>query len=88
MSDITDSSRLLSRPIWVPPKEGTRLAGIGLTKFYELMNTGAIESRKVGNRRLASVTSIENLGEHVLPKEVEAQARGPRTRGRRSEASV
>ena len=32
-------------PIWVRPKPGAKLAGIGLTKFYDLMNRGIIESK-------------------------------------------
>ena len=49
-------------PIWVRPKPGAKMAGIGLTKFYDLMNRGIIDSRKVDGMRLASVASIKALG--------------------------
>lgn len=51
-----------SRPIWVRPREAARLAGVGLTRLYELLNENAIESRKLGKARLISVASIERLG--------------------------
>lgn len=49
-------------PIWVRPKPGSKMAGIGLTKFYDLMNRGIIESAKVDGMRLAKVASIKALG--------------------------
>ena len=48
--------------IFVRPKRGAKMADIGLTKFYELMNSGIIKSRKVGGMRLAEVASIKTLG--------------------------
>lgn len=55
-----------SRPIWVRPKKAAQLGGFGLTRCYELMNSGELESRKVGGLRLISVASIERLGEHPM----------------------
>lgn len=52
-----------SNPIWVRPREACRLASVGLTRIYELMNEGALESRKIGRSRLISVASIEQLGQ-------------------------
>ena len=49
-------------PIFVRPKRGAQMADIGLTKFYELMNSGVIKSRKVHGMRLAEVASIKALG--------------------------
>ena len=49
-------------PIWVRPRRGAKMADIGLTKFYELMNSGAIKNCKVGGMRLVSVASIKALG--------------------------
>ena len=49
-------------PIFVRPKRGAKMADIGLTKFYDLMNSGIIKSRKVGGMRLAEVASIKALG--------------------------
>ena len=48
-------------PIWVRPKPGSKMAGMGLTKFYELMNRGVIESKKIDGMRLAKVASIKAL---------------------------
>jgi excisionase family DNA binding protein len=52
-----------TKPIWVSPKEASRLTAIGLTKLYELMNDGTIKSGKVGRKRLVSLASLESLGE-------------------------
>lgn len=48
-----------TRPLAVAPAEGARLAGIGRTKFYEALGSGAIPSFKFGKRRLVRVTAIE-----------------------------
>lgn len=59
-----------SRPLWVRPAEACRLSGLGLTRLYELLNTGELESRKLGAARLVSVASIERLGVEVKPEAV------------------
>jgi hypothetical protein len=51
------------RPIWVNPREACRISSLGLTLLYEYLNDGTIESRRIGNRRLVSVASLERLGE-------------------------
>jgi len=48
-----------SRPLAVAPAEGARLAGVGRTKFYEALGSGAIPSFKFGSRRLIRVSAIE-----------------------------
>jgi len=50
------------RPIWVRPKAAAKLGGFGLTRCYELINGGQLETRKVGGMRLVKVASIEALG--------------------------
>jgi excisionase family DNA binding protein len=50
-------------PIWVRPAEACRLAGIGLTKLYELIADGTIESRTLGRARLIRRLDLERLGE-------------------------
>jgi len=52
-------TRNLPRPLAVAPAEGARLAGVGRTKFYEALGTGAIASFKFGKRRLIRVSAIE-----------------------------
>lgn len=43
----------------VSPSEGALLAGIGRTKFYEVLNAGLVPSFKIGTRRLILVSQIE-----------------------------
>jgi excisionase family DNA binding protein len=57
-----NASQSLTRPIWVSPKEASRLTAIGLTRLYELLNDGTLESVKVGRKRLVSFASLELLG--------------------------
>jgi hypothetical protein len=47
----------------VRPREAARLAGIGLTKTFELIAAGQLESRKVDGMRLVRVSSIAALGQ-------------------------
>jgi len=49
-------------PLWVRPAIGMRLIGCKMTKFYSLLNSGAIESRRVGGMRLCSFESLKRLG--------------------------
>ena len=49
-------------PIWVSPKEASRLTAIGLTRLYELLNDGTIKSIKVRRKRLIAFASLESLG--------------------------
>jgi hypothetical protein len=44
----------------VRPKVAARLAGHGLTKLYELLNSGELESFLDGSTRLVVVASITN----------------------------
>ena len=57
----------IQRPLWVRPQEACRLSGLGLTRLYELLNSGDLESRKLGRSRLVSVASIERLGTELKP---------------------
>jgi hypothetical protein len=54
---------LQERPIWVRPKRAAELGGFGLTRCYELINNGILETVKVDGMRLVSVASIERLGQ-------------------------
>lgn len=42
-------------------KRGTEILGIGPTKIYELIAAGAIESVKIGGRRLLVYESLKRL---------------------------
>jgi hypothetical protein len=57
------------RPIWVSPKEACRICSMGLTVLYGYLNDGTIVSRKLGNKRLVSVASLERLGSDRSPAE-------------------
>lgn len=46
-------------PLAVGPAKGAKLAGVGRTKFYEAISSGAIPSFKFGTRRLIRVAAIE-----------------------------
>ena len=43
----------------VSPSEGAAMAGLGRTKFYELISSGDLPSFKVGTRRLIRISEIE-----------------------------
>lgn len=45
-------------PLAVSVDEAARISGIGRTKLYNLLTSGAIKSRKVGTRRLVIVWSL------------------------------
>jgi excisionase family DNA binding protein len=52
-----------TKPIWVSPKEASRLTAIGLTRLYELLNDNTLKSVKLGRKRLVSFASLEALAE-------------------------
>jgi len=45
-------------PMLVSIAEACRLSGLGRTVFYELIGAGAIETVKLGRRRLVVVASL------------------------------
>jgi hypothetical protein len=50
-------------------REALECTSLGKTRFYELMNDGAIESVKIGSKRLVKVKSLlQLLGEKSPPK--------------------
>lgn len=55
-------------PLWVRPRQAARISGIGITKIYELLNAGRIESRRLDGARLISVASLRALGEEQAPQ--------------------
>jgi hypothetical protein len=48
-------------PITIPVKEALRISGLGLTKIYELINDGRLETVKIDNRRLVIYESLKSL---------------------------
>ncbi len=55
-----------NRPVMVTVPEACRMFGVGRTKMWQLIMSKGIESRKLGQRTLLSVASIETLFE-TLP---------------------
>ena len=43
----------------VSPGEAAKLIGVGRTKIYELISSGALRSVKVGARRLITMTALQ-----------------------------
>ncbi len=56
---IARVTRETSARIAVSPSEADRLSGIGRTKLYQALNSGALPSFKVGTRRLIRVAEID-----------------------------
>jgi excisionase family DNA binding protein len=50
-------------PLYVRPKEAARLLGIGLTRVYELLHDGTLDSLLIGRSRLITFASIKRLGQ-------------------------
>ena len=46
--------QIKDEPVWVRPRRGAQMAGIGLTKFYEWLNAKKIESVKIDGIRLVN----------------------------------
>lgn len=47
------------KPLAVPPAEAARLLGIGRTRLYEELVSGAIPSFLLGRRRLIRLAALE-----------------------------
>ena len=48
-------------PLLVSIADAAKALSIGRTSVYELINSGALETRKMGRRRLVTVASIKRL---------------------------
>ena len=48
-------------PLAVSPKQVTQLVPIGITKLYEAINSGAIESSIVNSRRWINYQSLKRF---------------------------
>ena len=52
-------------PIAVSPKQAIQLLPIGITKLYEAINSGAIKSSVVNNRRWINFQSLKKFAAGV-----------------------
>jgi hypothetical protein len=62
---------------WVRPKQALQVLPFGLTKLYELLNSGRIRSKRVDGMRLVDLESCQSLGEQVAPKQTPQSAQAP-----------
>src|SRR5262245_56124830 len=46
-------------PLAVPPREASRLLSVGMSRLYQLMRTGELESYRDGRSRRITMTSIQ-----------------------------
>ena len=67
-----------SNPITITVPAARKLSGLGNTKLWELISSGALESVRVGRRRLIVYRSLEKLLRPATAESVPA----PRRRGR------
>jgi excisionase family DNA binding protein len=67
-----------TRPIAVSPAEAARLAGIGRTRLYAELGSGALPSFRIGTRRLIRLVDLERW--------VEGHPVSPDRKGQRADA--
>ena len=60
-------------PLAVPPAEAARLSGIGRTRIFALIQSGALPSFKVGRSRLIRLEDLRRYVDHAA-KAGEVQA--------------
>jgi hypothetical protein len=56
---MSDHEKL--EPIAVSPKQATQLVPIGITKLYEVINSGELKSKVVNGRRWIDYQSLKQL---------------------------
>lgn len=61
---MTQLMPIAPRPLAVRIREACRLTGIGRSKFYELIQSGDIETIKVGTITLIPMPSLERFLEN------------------------
>lgn len=63
----TPSGRQWSGPLVVRPREACEMLAVGLTKLYELLNEGALESYVHGGSRRITIASIHaHIDRHLV----------------------
>jgi len=60
--------------IAVSPVEAARMCGVGRTKLYEALGSGALKSLKLGSRRLIRIAEINAWLKRL--EEAESRSRG------------
>lgn len=52
---------MMNAPLAVPPKVGFAMLGVGVTKGYELINDGHLETFKIGRATRITTASINEF---------------------------
>ena len=55
------------KPLLCSVRRGCELLGVGKTKMHSLIAEGAVDTVKIGKRRLIKYASIERLAEEGAP---------------------
>jgi excisionase family DNA binding protein len=55
---MTDAAAATAEPLVVRPRDACRMLSIGLTRLYELLQAGELQSYRSGRSRRISVVSI------------------------------
>jgi hypothetical protein len=79
---MTYATEIITAPIG----KFCEIAGIGMTKTYELLNSGELESVTVGKRRLIVLASWHRLIERQIGRPAETPAASPPRPPRRTAA--
>lgn len=58
------------KPLAIPPKDAFDAIGVGVTKGYELLSAGELESFTIGRARRITTSSIEAFVARRLAEQV------------------
>ncbi len=75
---ITREGHESSGRIAVSPSEAARMAGVGRTKLYQALNSGALPSFKIGSRRLIRISELDAWLRRLESEQTAAAAGGER----------
>ena len=54
-----------TEPLAMDISAGAKAIGLGRTKFYELVNSGQVQTFKIGSRRLVTMRSLRSYLERL-----------------------
>jgi excisionase family DNA binding protein len=75
-------------PLAVPPREASRLLSVGMSRLYQLMRTGELESYRDGRSRRITMASIQKrMARQIAASAGEWRQIAPRPPGLRGKAS-
>jgi len=53
------------KPLLIPLRDGFRMLSVGPTKGYEMVADGLLDVRKIGNKSVVTVASVESCAENL-----------------------